>query len=395
MHRWIPVAALLITGSWLIAPGQKLLTVPDVPKPEWKPAPEVPAMPEALMKLPRTNITRARFPAIDFHFHGRALRTTEDYKKLVALMDQTGVGVICNMDGGFGKTFDEAIRVGDAYKDRIAQFARVDFTGINESGWSQKAAAELDRCFRAGAVGLKIDKRLGLEVKNADGTYIQSDDPRMDAVWEMCARHNKPVMIHTSDSWGRFLPIGPENERYEAGLWRSDTNTNYYKTGHPHPDVIEKARERMHAKHPKTRFVNAHVAMLYYDMDKVTALLDKYPNADVEISAAVQDLGRAPIMIRKFFLKYQDRILLGTDGNPSRGIDEFWVPHWRFLETFDEHFDHPAQIRSATGAPLHGRWRISGIGLPDPVLRKVYYENALRYLPSLKPSIQKQLAAKR
>ena len=138
----------------------------------------------------------------------------------------------------------------------------------------------------------------------------------------------------------------------------------------------------MHAKHPNTRFVNAHFAMRYYDMDKVAALLDKFPNADIELSATVQDLGRAPRMIREFFLKYQDRILFGSDGNPGRGIEEFWVPHWRFLETFDEHFDHPAQLRSATGAPLHGRWRIYGIGLPDEVLRKVYYANALRYLPA-------------
>jgi predicted TIM-barrel fold metal-dependent hydrolase len=99
-------------------------------------------------------------------------------------------------------------------------------------------------------------------------------------------------------------------------------------------------------------------------------------------------------MIRKFFLKYQDRILFGSDGNPARGIDEFWVPHWRFLETYDEHFDHPAQIRSPTGAPLHGRWKISGIGLPDSVLRKVYYQNALRYLPSVRASIQKQLSGR-
>ena len=160
------------------------------------------------------------------------------------------------------------------------------------------------------------------------------------------------------------------------------------------PDVIERARENIHRKHSKTHFVNAHVAMLYHDMDRVTAFLDQYPNADVEISAAVQDLGRAPLLIRKFFLKYQDRILFGSDGNPSRGIEEFWEPHWRFLETFDEHFDHPAQLRSATGAPLHGRWRISGIGLPDDVLRKVYYANALRYLPSLRASFEKQLAAR-
>jgi predicted TIM-barrel fold metal-dependent hydrolase len=363
--------------------------------PDFKPTPEVPALPKALMKLPRTNITRAKFPALDFHFHGRTLRTAEDYQKLIRKMDETGIGVISNMDGGFGKEFDRNMQVGEPYKDRIIHFARVDFEGINEPGWSQKTAAELERCFRAGAHGLKINKVLGLDLTNRDGTYIQSDDPRFDAVWEMCAKYNKPVMIHTSDSYGRFLPIGPENERYEAGLWRSNPEGNYYKTGQPGPEVIEKARENMHAKHPKTRFVNAHLAMLYYDMDKVTALLDKYPNADVEISATVQDLGRAPRLIREFFLKYQNRILFGSDGNPARGVDEFWVPHWRFLETYDEHFDHPAQIRSATGAPLHGRWRISGIALPDPVLRKVYYENALRYLPGARASIQKQLAARR
>jgi predicted TIM-barrel fold metal-dependent hydrolase len=364
-------------------------------RPAFTPSPEVPALPKALMKIPRTNITRAKYPAIDFHLHGRGLRTDADYQKMVKLMDATGIGILCNMDGGFGKTFDEAIRVGEKYKDRVLQFARVDFDGINKPGWSEKAAAELERCFRAGAAGLKINKVLGLDLQNPDGSYIQSDDPRFDAVWSMCAKYNKPVMIHTSDSYGRFLPIGPENERFEAGLWRSSTEGNYYQTGHPSHEVIEKARENMHARHPKTRFVNAHVAMLYYDMDKVEALLNKYPNADVEISASVQDLGRAPIYIRKFFLKYQDRILFGSDGNPGRGIEEFWVPHWRFLETFDEHFDHPAQIRSATGAPLHGRWRISGISLPDDVLRKVYYGNALRYLPAARASIEKQLAARR
>ncbi len=364
------------------------------PRPDFKAAQEVPAIPKALMKLPRTNITRARYPAIDFHLHGGSLGSAEDYRKLIRVMDETGIGIICNMDGGFGKRFDETVTVGAPFKDRIIPFARLNFDGINDPGWPARSAAELERCFRAGAAGLKINKVLGLELKNKAGAYIQSDDPRFDPVWEMCARYNKPVMIHTSDSYGRFLPIGPENERYEAGLWRNDIEGNYYKTGHPSHEVIEKARENMHARHPKTRFVNAHIAMLYYDMDKVSAFLDTYPNADVEISASVQDLGRAPLMIRKWFLKYQDRIIFGSDGNPGRGVEEFWVPHWRFLETLDEHFDHPAQMRSPTGAPLHGRWKIYGIGLPDDVLRKVYYSNALKYLPSVRDSIQRQLAAR-
>ena len=395
MWRWLPIlfVAALTASGYAREPQSQAPRFPS--HPDFKVTPEAPAIPKALMKLPRTAITRAKFPAIDFHFHGRTLGTADDYQKLIKLMDETGIGVIANMDGGYGTGFDTSMKVGGPFRDRVIQFARLNFEGINDPGWSAKTASELERTFQAGAVGLKINKVLGLDLKNADGTYIQADDKRFDPIWEMCARHSKPVMIHISDSYGRFLPIGPENERYEAGLWRSDPEGNYYKTGQPGPEVIEKARENMHAKHPKTRFVNAHVAMLYYDMDKVTAFLDKYPNADVEISASVQDLGRAPLLIRKFFLKYQDRILFGSDGNPSRGIEEFWVPHWRFLETYDEHFDHPAQLRSPTGAPLHGRWKISGIGLPDDVLRKVYYANALRYLPSARPSIERQLAARR
>jgi predicted TIM-barrel fold metal-dependent hydrolase len=202
-------------------------------------------------------------------------------------------------------------------------------------------------------------------------------------------------MIHLSDSIGRFYPIGPKNERYEAGLWRrpGDTEGNLHVSGPPN-EVIEKARENMHRKHPKTRFVNAHMAMLYYDPQKLAAFLDKYPNADVELSATFQDVGRAPRLWREFIIKYQDRVLMGSDGNPTRGADEFWIPHWRTLETYDEYFYHPAQIRTAGGSPGHGRWNISGLGLPDEVLRKVYYQNALRHLPALRASIEKQLAGR-
>jgi len=163
-------------------------------------------------------------------------------------------------------------------------------------------------------------------------------------------------MIHTGDSIGRFYPIGPKNERYEAGLWRrpGDTSENLYRDGPKH-DVIERARENMHRKHPKTRFVNAHLAMLYYDPQKLSTFLDTYPNANIEISATLQDLGRAPRLWREFLIKYQDRVLMGSDGSPNRGADEFWRPHWRFLETYDEYFYHPAQIRTPGGSPGHAR----------------------------------------
>jgi len=362
----------------------------------WKPSSEEASpMPLTLLRLPRTNITRAKYPAIDFHVHAGGLTTPEAYQRLITLMDTIGMGAIVNLNGGTGESLDTVLSVGQPYRDRVANFITFSAEGINEPGWSQKFVAEMERAFRAGAMGMKVSKQLGQGARNPDGTFIQADDPRLDAVWAMAAKYDRPVMIHTSDSIGRFYPISPRNERYEAGLWRKgDTSGNLHVEGPKH-EVIEKARENMHRKHPKTRFVNAHLAMLYYDPQKLATFLDTYPNADVEISATVQDLGRAPRFWREFIIKYQDRILMGSDGNPDRQPDEFWTPHWRYLETYDEYFYHPAQIRTPGGSPGHGRWNISGIGLPDAVLRKVYYENALRHLPSLRPSIERQIGARK
>lgn len=358
--------------------------------------PDVPPPPATLLRLPRTNITRAKFPAIDFHVHAGGLNSKQAYDTLIALMDTIGMGAIVNLNAGTGDSLDAVLKAGEPHRDRVANFITFSANGINEPGWPQKFAAEMERAFKAGALGMKVSKALGLQAKNPDGSFIQADDPRLDPIWAMLAKHDKPVMIHLGDSIGRFYPIGPKNERYEAGLWRrpGDTSQNYFVTGPKH-EVIEKARENMHRKHPKTRFVNAHLAMLYYDPEKLARFLDTYPNGDVEISATVQDLGRAPRLWREFLIKYQDRVLMGSDGNQNRKPDDFWTPHWRYLETYDEYFPHPAQIRTEGGSPGHGRWHISGIGLPDSVLRKIYYENALRHLPALRDSIQRQLAARK
>ena len=386
------IGLLLGTSGWLGSPAaQQRGASQQPPHPDFKPAPEQGPMPKSMLVVNRTEIAKARFPAIDFHFHGRTLRTAQDYQRLVAVMDRAGLGAIANMDGGMFAALDANLQVGAPYADRVVHFARPVWDGINSPGWTEKTAAELERAFKAGAQGLKINKALGLDLKNPDGTYIHADDPRLDAIWAMCAKYGKPVMIHVSDPIARWEPIGPANERYEAGQWRSDPRDNYHATGQPHYTEIWKHQEGMLAKHPKTRFVLAHVANLPEDLDRVGQLLDRFPNADIEVSARIQELGRQPYTARKWLIKYQDRVLFGTDGSPDRDVEQFWTPHWRFFETDDEHFDHPAQMLSPLGAPLQGRWRIYGVFLPDDVLRKIYYRNALKYLPSLRASIDKQL----
>ena len=378
--------------------------IPDMPAMEallppagWQPdGNEVPWMPATLLRLPRTNITRAKHPAIDFHNHTGTLQTREQYEAVVKGLEAVGVGAVVNLNGGTGDQLDAVLKAGEPYRDRVANFVTFNGVGINEPGWSDRFAALMERGFKAGAMGMKVSKQLGQELRNLDGSYIQADDPRLDPIWAMAAKYQKPVLIHLSDSIGRFYPISSKNERYEAGLWhqRGDVSGNLYASGPPN-EVIERARENMHRKHPKTIFVNAHVAMLYYDPVKVAKFLDTYPNAQVDISATVQDLGRAPRLWRDFLIKYQDRVVFGTDGNANSNPDTFWIPHFRYLETFDEYFEHPAQIRLPGGSPAHGRWNISGVSLPDEVLRKIYFENALKYLPTLRASIERQRAARK
>jgi predicted TIM-barrel fold metal-dependent hydrolase len=390
MRPWITLMTLsLAAAGWSASPGA--LRPGGSQRPDFKATPEQNPMPKSLLVVNRTDIRNAKYPAIDFHFHGSSLQSPDDYKKLIAVMDRAGLGALANMDGGMYERLDRNLQIGGPYKDRIVHFARPVWEGINDPGWAEKTAAELERAFKAGAQGLKINKVLGLQLKNPDGTHIHADDPRMDPIWAMCAKYTKPVMIHISDPIARWDPIGPANERYEAGQWRTDPADNYYGTGQPHYTEIRKHQERMLAKHPKTRFVLAHVANMAEDLQRAGDLLDRFPNADVELSARFQDLGRQPYTARKWLIKYQDRALRGSDGSPGREVEQFWTPHWRFCETDDEHFDHPAQMLSPLGAPLQGRWRIYGVFLPDEVLRKIYYQNALKYLPSLRASIEKQL----
>src|SRR5690606_4407646 len=217
------------------------------PPPGWEPdGIETPPMPLTLLRLPRTNIFRAKYPAIDFHFHGRGLNNREAYEDLIQLMDSVGLGAIVNLNGGTGEELDQVLEAAEPYRDRVATFITFSTEGINEPGWSERFAAEMERAFEAGVLGMKVSKRLGQEAKNPDGSFIQADDPRLDLIWETAAKYDKPVMIHTSDSVGRFYPISPKNERYEAGLWHQpgDTSGNLYESGPPH-EVIERARENM------------------------------------------------------------------------------------------------------------------------------------------------------
>ena len=363
------------TGNKLQAQGRSV-DIAWNPAPGFKPAPEQYPMPTPELITKRTDIRKARYPAIDIHFHARDWSAAESQLKL---MDEMGVGMIINLDGRFGERLETAMKNAAISDGRLINFARLNWEGVNEAGWDQREADELERSFKAGAQGLKISKRLGMGWKNTDGSYIMPDDARLNKVWAMCAKHGRPIMIHSSDPPARWRPIGPDNERYEAGMWRSGAKGNYYGTDIPNYRQLLDAQERLVANNPKTIFIAAHMACRGWNLVEVARLLETYPNFYVDIDARLQELGRQPYSSRRFIIKYADRVLFGTDGNPRR-TEDFWIPHWRFLETDDEYFDHPAQMINELGAGLQGRWKIHGIFLPDDVLKKLYYENALKLL---------------
>ena len=135
------------------------------------------------------------------------------------------------------------------------------------------------------------------------------------------------------------------------------------------------------ARHPRTKFVALHVGDSE-NLSYISACLDRYPNMYVDIAARIGELGRQPRTARKFFDKYQNRILFATDATPYGAETpqqifgrELYEIYYRFLETEDEYFDYAPAAK-----PPQGRWRIYGIGLPENILRKVYYENAARLL---------------
>jgi predicted TIM-barrel fold metal-dependent hydrolase len=254
----------------------------------------------------------------------------------------------------------------------MVQFAEVDFRSVGP-GWGRKAAQQLEADIKAGAVGLgEVSKALGLRIRKADGTRLRIDDPELDPVWETCGRLGVPVLIHTAEPQEFFEPIDFSNERWlELALY---PDRRYPAGQFPRFEELMQERNRMFKKHPKTTFIAAHFAYHANDLARMAKLLDEMPNVYTEVGAILAELGRQPRTAHDFFVKYQDRILFGKDAFQP---DEF--PYfWRVFETNDEYFDYYRDY--------HAFWKLYGMGLPDAVLRKLYYANALKLVPGLPAS---------
>ena len=328
--------------------------------------------PVPMLHTPVHKIDKAKFYVIDVHNHvNDAARIDEhmDPKRVVEVMDNTNVRTIVILTGMWGDKLQHVIdEMVKPYPGRFIVFAQIDYSKIDDPNFSQEAVANLDDAVKRGARGLKCLKDLGLGVRDKSGKLIAVDDPRLDPIWEEAGRLHIPVSIHTSDPEAFFHPTNGENERYEELTEHPDWSFYSAPGGPQFPSKEEllAARDRVFARHPHTQFVALHMANWPENLDYVSSLLDRLPNVMVEFGAREAELGRQPRRAREFFLKYQDRIMFGTDNEVT---EEMYRNHFRWLETADEYFDY-------WGYPGQGRWEIYGMDLPDPVLEKIYHGNA-------------------
>ena len=352
--------------------------------------------PKSMLQVLESHVARSRFPLIDFHthitmsaksVHGVALSADRTYfddpDSLLAVMDRKNVRTMVNLTGGYGQGLADVVRKYDqACPGRFITFTEPCYERWKEPNYPQIQADAIERAHQQGAKGLKILKTLGLYLREdiTTGKLVAVDDPRFDPMWDACGQLNIPVAIHVADPVAFFTPTDRFNERYEE--LSNHPDWSFYDHDFPSVAEILAARNRVLARHPKTQFVTLHVGNYAENLGNVSENLDRFPNMSVDIAARIGELGRQPRTARKFFDKYQDRILFGTDATPHGDEfpqqvfnDQLYEIYYRFLETDDEYFDYaPAKI------PPQGRWRIYGIDLPEPILRKVYFENAARQL---------------
>jgi predicted TIM-barrel fold metal-dependent hydrolase len=343
-----------------------------------------------MLVRPDSTPQKAKYPVIDAHNH---LFGDVDPEEMVKIMDEVGIRIFNNVTGNTKFSFVEkgysaTYRSIDFFLEHYAQryperficftmsvFAHLDNDVlIKDKSFTDRAVRRLDEDVAKGARGLKVTKELGLRFKDQSGMIVPVDDERIFPLWERAGELGVPVLIHTSDPAAFFLPADEHNEHSLWLSWAPDWG--FHGSFYSKEELLEQ-RDRMIAMHPETTFICAHVANYPESLDYVSEFLETHPNAYVDISARMDELGRQPYTARDFLIKYQDRVLFGTDMPVKADV---YRSYFRFLETSDEYFEHPDYI----GRFGNSRWMVYGLYLPDRVLRKIYYENACKIIPGIK-----------
>lgn len=335
--------------------------------------------PRSQLRAHETDVPRAAFPVVDVHNHlGRWLSDGEwqvgDPAALVALMDECGVETIVNLDGRWGEQVTANVeRYDRAYPGRFVTFCHVDWARLAEPDGVAQLKASLDDSVARGARGVKVWKNLGLTERDADGTLILPDDPRVIDVLTHAGELGLPVLIHTADPIAFFEPLDRHNERLDelAGVpewWFGDTAV------HPTFDRLLDAHATLVLACPGTTFIGAHAGCAAEDLDRVERLLTAAPNYTIDTAGRMAELGRQPRRVARLIADHPHQVLFGTDIYPP-SLEQYRL-HFRFFETDDEGFGYDPDSE----IPGQGRWDVSALSLAPDLLKQVYGGNARRVL---------------
>ena len=367
LKKWvlIPIAVLLFLGLtyWLIGRIQYRLNVMDVEEYE----------PVSTLKTPQHLLRHAKFPFIDVHNHQWTM-PIQNLGKLVTEMDSLHMGVMVNLSGFRGKYLEWSLdNVNNHFPNRFILFLNINFEKLDDAGWPDETLKLMEEAVKQGVKGLKVYKQLGLSDQDNDGKRIAIDDPRLDPIWAKCGALGIPVLIHSGEPNSFWKPKDKYNERW---LELKQEPSRYRSPDHyPSFDSIMSEQHHMFRKHPETKFIDAHLGWYGNDLEKLGKLFDEMPNVYTELGAVLAELGRQPRFARNWMIKYQDRVMMGKDTYKK----EEYYTYFRVLETDDEYFDYYRK--------RHAHWKMYGLALPDSVLRKVYYKNALKVIPGIDQSL--------
>jgi predicted TIM-barrel fold metal-dependent hydrolase len=333
-------------------------------------------IPRPMLMVEKHEVVRPRFLAIDSHNHlGRSFgcdwanRSADELKDV---LNECGIGAVVNLDGGFSDDFNHELEKWSPLGERVLVFAGVGWHRLAASpNLGERAATEFEQAVKAGARGLKIWKDFGLQIREASGRLLPVDTPRLDPLWAKAGDLGVPVLIHVGDPRAFFEPLDESNERLDE-LQRAP-EWSFHRPEFPRLEALMGGLQNVIARHPATTFIGAHVGCYAENLSYVGSMLEQFPNYYVDIGARIAELGRQPNTARRFFLRYADRILFGTDVPPN---PQYYRIYYRFLETNDDHFPY----WPSGDQPWQGRWFIHGLGLPEPVLQRVYYRNAQQIL---------------
>lgn len=331
--------------------------------------------PPSSLVAPEHKLTRAKFPFIDVHNHQFSMPDA-NLDNLLREMDKLNMAVMVNLSGrGRGSTehLEGAINNVRKYNaKRFIVFTNVDFSGMDDPDWQQRTVKQLEADVKMGANGLKIYKSLGMSARDSRGQRIRIDDPRIGPVWDKCGELGIPVLIHSADPRQFWQPVDEKNERWLELKVRPDRR---HDNDPVKWETLIAEQHNVFRRHPKTKFINAHLGWYGNDLKKLGGLLDEFPNMYTEIGAVIAELGRQPRYARDFMIKYQDRVMFGKDS----WVPEEYTTYFRVLETADDYFPYHKRY--------HAFWRMYGLDLPDEVLKKIYYKNAIKVIPNIDSSL--------